>query len=182
MRIDLGGLLRPAEVYPIPAQKGTQTREAARATRDGAARVLLSWQWGTVCVRTCVYAFVRVCVRACVRMCVCACVLRACVCVWCVGSTGGLVVGTPVYNTIVVEPHQCRCFFPSHHPPAHPAVKWVPGLYELGWTRPLIVVILTSGGPGGTSGAHTTNTGAQSVLLRVPGQASGVCSALAHSP
>ena len=34
--------------------------------------------------------------------------------------------------------------------------------------------ILTSGGPCGTSGAHPTNTGAQSVLLRIPGQASGV--------
>ena len=54
----------------------------------------------------------------------------------CVGSTGGLVVGTPVYNTsdCEIDPQQCRCFlspfFPSHHPPVHPAVKWVPSLYK----------------------------------------------------
>ena len=36
--------------------------------------------------------------------------------------------------------------------------------------------ILTSGGPGGTFGTHTTNILIpQSMLLQVPGQASGVC-------
>ena len=56
------------------------------------------------------------------------------VCVCGGGGTGGLVVGTPVYNTsgCEIEPHQCRCFFPSPHPPAHPAVKWESGLYRLG--------------------------------------------------
>ena len=70
--------------------------------------------------------------------------------------------------------------FSITHPTAHPAVKWVPSLYNARvdkntevWAPevppgPLLVrmlripgihIILTSGGPGRTSGAHTTNTG-----------------------
>ena len=100
------------------------------------------------------------CVYLCAYLCMCACVL---VCM-CVGSTGGLVVGTPVYNTTgcEIEPQQCRCFFPSP-PPAHPTVKWVPSLYKARVDKTTDCGnynILTSGGPGGTLCAHTTNTGA----------------------
>ena len=47
-------------------------------------------------------------------------------------GTGGLAIGTPVYNTngCEIDPQHCRCFFTSHHPPVHPAVKWVPSLYK----------------------------------------------------
>ena len=73
-------------------------------------------------------------------------------------------VGTPVYNTssCEIEPQQCSCFFPSHHPAAHPAVQWVPSLYKARVDKTTGCGnhnILTSVGPGGTSGAHTTYTG-----------------------
>ena len=137
----------------------------------------------SVCV--CVLrACVCVCVRVCACVCVCVCV-RVCVraCVW---STGGLVVEIPVYNTSgsEIDPQQCRCFFSiTPPPPVHPAVKWVPSLYKARVDKTTDCDILTSGGPGGTLGAHTTNTGATvSAPASVPGQASGVCSVLVHSP
>ena len=65
------------------------------------------------------------------------------VCVWGGGggggSTGGLVVGTPVYNTsdceIDRDPQQCS-FFLHHHPA-------VPSLYKARVDKPLITVIIT---------------------------------------
>ena len=114
------------------------------------------------------FSLLCVCLCAHTRMCVCA---RMC----------DVVVVTPVYNTSVceIDPQQCRCFFsPSHHPPSAPnlfkarvdkttdcGVTPLPVVAQVGLrvTTPLILV-------------------PQSVLLRVPGQASGVCSALPHSP
>ena len=60
-----------------------------------------------LCVFVCAYVFVcvRIFMCVCVRVCVCVCVcLCVCACVYvcasvCDGSTGYLVVGTPVYNT-----------------------------------------------------------------------------------
>ena len=134
-----------------------------------------------VCVCVCVY--VCVCVRACVCVCVCVC-MCVCMCMYvCVcgggGSTGGLVVWTPIYNTsgCEIDLQQCRCFFPSHHPPAHPAIKWA-SLHKTKVDKPTDCGNHNSGGPGGNSSTLMP----QSVLLRVPGQASRVCSALAHSP
>ena len=63
-------------------------------------------------------------------------VLCAFVCVWGggggVGGTVGLVVGTPVYNTLVVVRSispAVQVFFPSHHSPAYPA-EYIPSLYK----------------------------------------------------
>ena len=70
-----------------------------------------------------------------IYMYMCACMHDCvCVCVW-GGGWGGwrgggaeqvvyIVVETPALVVVRSEPHQCRCFFPSHHLPAHPAVKW----------------------------------------------------------
>ena len=83
----------------------------------------------------------------CVYMCVCMCVWGG------GGNSGGLVVGTPVYNTsgceIDLSPTTAR---PSHHPPVHPAVKWVPSLYKTRVDKTTTCGghnILTSGGLGG---------------------------------
>ena len=87
-----------------------------------------------------------VCVCVYVYVCVRACV-RACVCV-CVGV-------------------------PSTTPP--PSCKmgnWL--VWAGGWTKPLIVPVITNNGPSGTSGAHTAaNWITVIVLLRVPSKASG---------
>ena len=48
-------------------------------------------------------------------------------------------VGTPVYNISGCNP-AVQGYIPSHHPPAHPAVKWVPSLYKARVDKPLIVI------------------------------------------
>ena len=83
----------------------------------------------------------------------CACVCP-CVCVGGGGGgggTGGLVVGTPVYNTsgseICMSPTSADVFHYITSLPSAPSCKM--GTYrslyiKLGWTKPLIVVIITS--------------------------------------
>ena len=84
-------------------------------------------------------------------MCTCMCVCGG------GGSTGGLVVETPVYNTSAIPAVQV--FF--HHTTPHPAAKWVPSMARVDKTTDCGTHnILTSDGPGGTLGAHTTNTDA----------------------
>ena len=72
-------------------------------------------------------------------------------------------VGTPVYNTklmVVRSIPSSAGVLPSHTPPAHPAVKWVPSLYKARVDKATDCGNQTSGGPDGTSSAHTTITGA----------------------
>ena len=72
-------------------------------------------------------------------------------CAMCMGSTSGLVV-------VRSEPLQCRYFSITPLPPAHPAVKWVPSLFKARVDKTTDCGDPpTSGGLGGTSGAHTTN-------------------------
>ena len=103
---------------------------------------------------------------------VCACVYRVCacvrVCVWACVCGGALVmmVGTPVYNAsgCEIEPHHAVQVFhppsPPPPPPARPAVtenRNLNSIYRLGVDQTTHRANVTSGVPGGTSGAHTTN-------------------------
>ena len=83
-------------------------------------------------------------------------------------------------STILVVVSSAGVFFSITPPPSAPAVKWVPSLYKV-WVDKTSDCgnhnILTSGGPGGTLGALTTNTGATvSVPVSIwPGSRSLFC-------
>ena len=114
------------------------------------------------------------------------------VCMYVCGIPGGVVVRPWAHNRKVVSsslahaPVEMWCSYSfsitmwceksiQHQPTSSPSCKWEPGIF---WGANSLI---HQPGSGGTSGAHTSGWERWSVLLRVPSQAPGVCSALAPS-
>ena len=95
------------------------------------------------------------------------------VCMW---VPGGVVVRPWAH---ILSPSPCGVRSPSNtSPPVHPAAN---GNLEFSGVQIHWPFLIHQPGSGGTSGAHTSGWERWSVLLRVPSQAPGVCSALAPS-